>query len=318
MSDERLRALERRWREAGSAEDEAAWLQERVRTGALTQGAVELAALAGHRAARAVTGARHDDLASDEAWLRAIGARSEVAVVRIARAAAGHVVDAHAAAGRAIPAARNMADVMASVDAWLTCPCRVHEAASRDFMPLGYEPLDKAWLSNPLLFVVVGASERLAHATRVLELARRRRTELSGRDDGAVRVAAGQALAAHVLRPAREPAHPDARALARRVAEGTLAPERLRLAALLGDPHALDVLGLERPLPSWILVAVTEAGPAAEGVACRAARELVPRVRARERSDELFRAAVERVGPERALEHVGGRLRSWALDDDAG
>lgn len=33
MSDERLRALERRWKESGAAEDELAWLNERVRQG---------------------------------------------------------------------------------------------------------------------------------------------------------------------------------------------------------------------------------------------------------------------------------------------
>lgn len=35
MRDERLRALERRWRETGTAQDEEAWLRERVRVGEL-------------------------------------------------------------------------------------------------------------------------------------------------------------------------------------------------------------------------------------------------------------------------------------------
>jgi hypothetical protein len=38
MSDERLRELERRWKETGSVEDEAKYLAERVRVGDLTLG----------------------------------------------------------------------------------------------------------------------------------------------------------------------------------------------------------------------------------------------------------------------------------------
>ena len=37
MSDSNLRGLERRWRETGSVDDEAAYLRERVRVGDLTQ-----------------------------------------------------------------------------------------------------------------------------------------------------------------------------------------------------------------------------------------------------------------------------------------
>ncbi len=56
MSDERLRELERRWRESGSVEDEAAWLLERVRVGELDQDRLELAAYCGHGAARVALG----------------------------------------------------------------------------------------------------------------------------------------------------------------------------------------------------------------------------------------------------------------------
>lgn len=44
MGDEKLRELERRWRESGTVEDEAAYLLERVRVGDLTQERLELAA----------------------------------------------------------------------------------------------------------------------------------------------------------------------------------------------------------------------------------------------------------------------------------
>lgn len=56
MSDDRLRALERRWRETGSADDEAALLLERVRLGRLDRGRLELAARWGHEGAMVATG----------------------------------------------------------------------------------------------------------------------------------------------------------------------------------------------------------------------------------------------------------------------
>ncbi len=51
MSDARLRELERRWKETGSPDDEAAYLLERVRVGDLTRERLELAAYCGHEAA---------------------------------------------------------------------------------------------------------------------------------------------------------------------------------------------------------------------------------------------------------------------------
>ena len=56
VSDERLRELERRWKETGSVEDEAAFLLERVRVGELTQERLELAAYCGHPASQAAVG----------------------------------------------------------------------------------------------------------------------------------------------------------------------------------------------------------------------------------------------------------------------
>lgn len=54
MSDTKLRDLERRWRETGTVDDEAAYLLERVRVGDLTRERLDLAAYLGHRACRAV------------------------------------------------------------------------------------------------------------------------------------------------------------------------------------------------------------------------------------------------------------------------
>lgn len=51
MSDARLRELERRWRETGSVEDEAAWLAARLRAGEVSAAQVELWAYCGRAAA---------------------------------------------------------------------------------------------------------------------------------------------------------------------------------------------------------------------------------------------------------------------------
>lgn len=58
MSDAHLRELERRWRESGSVEDEAALLRERLRVGALSPETLGRAADMNHLAARLVTGKR--------------------------------------------------------------------------------------------------------------------------------------------------------------------------------------------------------------------------------------------------------------------
>ena len=51
MSDEQLRQLERRWKETGAIEDEAAWLRARVQSGAVTEDRLRLAAYFGSAAA---------------------------------------------------------------------------------------------------------------------------------------------------------------------------------------------------------------------------------------------------------------------------
>jgi len=53
VSDGTLRELERKFRETGSVEDEAAWLRARVQTGDLEQERLEFAAQCGHAAALA-------------------------------------------------------------------------------------------------------------------------------------------------------------------------------------------------------------------------------------------------------------------------
>jgi hypothetical protein len=55
MPDERLRELERRWRESGAIDDEAAYLRQRVKVGELSPESVELAAFLGHPGALVAT-----------------------------------------------------------------------------------------------------------------------------------------------------------------------------------------------------------------------------------------------------------------------
>jgi len=52
VSDDAVRALERRFQETGAAEDEAAWISARVRAGELPWARVAVAALCGHEAAK--------------------------------------------------------------------------------------------------------------------------------------------------------------------------------------------------------------------------------------------------------------------------
>lgn len=54
VTDSRLRALERRWKETGTVQDEAAYLVERVRVGDLERSKLELAAVCRHEAAVSV------------------------------------------------------------------------------------------------------------------------------------------------------------------------------------------------------------------------------------------------------------------------
>jgi hypothetical protein len=86
VSDDRLRKLERRWKETGAPDDGAAYLRERMRAGELSQDRVRWAAACGHEPAlRAVDGpAPSADLAALQAELTGahVQARFWVAVVR--------------------------------------------------------------------------------------------------------------------------------------------------------------------------------------------------------------------------------------------
>ncbi|MBX3467761.1 MAG: hypothetical protein KF878_12830 [Planctomycetes bacterium] len=80
MSDTKLRDLERRWRETGSPDDEAAYLLERVRVGDLTQERLELAAYCGHEGARRGLGISAPPPTGAEKWIQCLTARFGAAV----------------------------------------------------------------------------------------------------------------------------------------------------------------------------------------------------------------------------------------------
>lgn len=85
LTDSRLQEFWRRWRETGSAEDEARWLQERLRVGELDPTLLEIAARCGSLAAIASVGSRPPlaPLEVGEALARLLPAeRSELILVK--------------------------------------------------------------------------------------------------------------------------------------------------------------------------------------------------------------------------------------------
>lgn len=125
MSDDRLRELERRWRETGALGDRAAYLQERARCGDLEPERLRLAAFLGAE----VGGAEPEPppVAEDldlAAWIGALAAYGVVTLRRAAIAAADH--SARQASSSGMP----MRAVLAAEEL-LLCPCDSHRAEAR-------------------------------------------------------------------------------------------------------------------------------------------------------------------------------------------
>lgn len=122
MSDSRVRELEATWRTSGAVEDEAAWLQERVRVGDLEQSKLELAAYCGHSgAARSATPL---SLEEGEAWLEGLVGYGRIATVRSLIAIAVVSLEAWTRDETCpIEAAHAAQD-------WILCPCDPHRAAA--------------------------------------------------------------------------------------------------------------------------------------------------------------------------------------------
>ncbi len=129
MPDERLRALERRWRETGAEEDEVALLAERLRAGRLDPARARLAVLLGcSRTARALGSTEPPPSAAVLAGH--LGASGAVtlgrAVVAVARATSGAWRDD----GAPPEAPARFERALAAAEAWVVCPCDAHEDAA--------------------------------------------------------------------------------------------------------------------------------------------------------------------------------------------
>jgi hypothetical protein len=93
VSDARLRELERRFRETGAPDDEAAWLRERLRAGELEERLLRLADRLRHPAAALALGTPAapscDEPPDDGAWFGAIATAGPAAFLRACVAVAG-------------------------------------------------------------------------------------------------------------------------------------------------------------------------------------------------------------------------------------
>ncbi len=84
MSDSKLRELARRWKQSDAAEDEAVYLLEQVRVGAISRSHLELAAYCGHIGAILAVGGERPELARVEILCRfgrSIAVRAAVAAL---------------------------------------------------------------------------------------------------------------------------------------------------------------------------------------------------------------------------------------------
>jgi hypothetical protein len=133
VADERVRELERRFRQSGAIEDEVAWLEARVRAGALARRRLELAAYLGHPAARRLVDPPPEHRLETERqaeselwgfqfhhWQRPWLARACVAAVRLLLPLFDEFrVSAH------------FRRCIEAVEAWIVCPCEGHAALVR-------------------------------------------------------------------------------------------------------------------------------------------------------------------------------------------
>jgi hypothetical protein len=121
VSDEHLRELERRSKETGSPEDEAAWIRERVRIGELARERVELAAYCGHAGARLVSVGQVVPTVSAD-WLQGLYRWGETTYARATLACSRSLLPAPSEQ----PYAQTLQQAMAAAEALLRCPCKEH------------------------------------------------------------------------------------------------------------------------------------------------------------------------------------------------
>jgi len=178
MSDAKLRELERRWKETGSVEDEAAFLLERVRAGELSQERLELAARLGAQAANTALGRTATKFVVD-----GLPVTSAEEALRMALAAARvplpHWLDRHQAA----PVAAQAREAIERAEKWALCPCEQHSLAC----------LDSVVSSMPHWWARIGELlERPERVSRVISSAIRSSSE-SHRDPSSSVIASIQA-----------------------------------------------------------------------------------------------------------------------------
>jgi len=167
VTDSKLRELERRWKESGSVEDEAAYLLERVRVGDLEQEKLELAAYFGHEAARRASSGKCPPNSSAEipdewgAWLSAIPAREcPVQQVRIRAALAC------ARLCTALYPAPASKLAVSSAEDWVLCPCPQHARSARELSERAL-PVSPEDIPFQALLPIHAAAWAAVHAARV-------------------------------------------------------------------------------------------------------------------------------------------------------
>ncbi len=213
MSDEQLRALERRWEVSGDAADEARLLAARLRAGELPRARLGLAARLGHGPAIQAVGRSSLDPAAAEAQAAALDPARRRAVVRLAlRLFEGVRPQLEWAAGA------ELGPVHGALELWCRDLGARGDAAAMLRLRRGRELLDEAASFAP--FLEPPAPQVLLLIERCLELAA---TE-TDRALAQVLVALGP-----VLEPALEPWPPDA---------AWRAPAAELIAWALGPAHA--------------------------------------------------------------------------------
>jgi len=122
VSDADLREMERRFRETGSVEDEAAWLLERVRAGELEQNRLDLAACLGHEASGGGAPAS-EDAPNHLEMLKALRLAGTETVARAAVGAARRVLHYWT---EAYPTDTRPESAIEAAENWILCQCQTH------------------------------------------------------------------------------------------------------------------------------------------------------------------------------------------------
>jgi len=122
MSDAKLRELERRWKETGAVEDQAAYLLERVRVGDLEREKLELAAYCGHGPAQLALGPGPEIPAYGcRGWVEITELPDRVGLARVVSAFSATALQAlNALPEGDLPVSERIADVGALRRAWDT------------------------------------------------------------------------------------------------------------------------------------------------------------------------------------------------------